>query len=93
MSGFRNFVNYRLRLLLHCGVAWPKSRRHLDPSPPTTHNCVEIPTTNSLIDQAGTINGIDYRAIGLTLDKMGLRGMGPKQIIEYVRTGTSTASR
>ena len=20
--GFRNFANYRLRLLLHCGVAW-----------------------------------------------------------------------
>jgi len=20
--GFRNFVNYRLRLLLHCGVTW-----------------------------------------------------------------------
>jgi hypothetical protein len=21
--GFRNFANYRLRLLLHCGVRWP----------------------------------------------------------------------
>jgi transposase len=21
--GFRNFANYRLRLLLHCGVTWP----------------------------------------------------------------------
>jgi hypothetical protein len=21
--GFRNFANYRLRLLLHCGVSWP----------------------------------------------------------------------
>jgi transposase len=21
--GFRNFTNYRLRLLLHCGVSWP----------------------------------------------------------------------
>jgi opine dehydrogenase len=54
---------------------------------------VATPTTSSLIDLAGTINGVNYRAIGLTLDKMGLRGMGPKQIIEYVRTGTSTASR
>ena len=24
--GFRNFTNYRLRLLLHCGVAWPAHR-------------------------------------------------------------------
>jgi transposase len=24
--GFRNFVNYRLRLLLHCGVSWPTHR-------------------------------------------------------------------
>jgi transposase len=24
--GFRNFANYRLRLLLHCGVAWPTHR-------------------------------------------------------------------
>jgi transposase len=24
--GFRNFANYRLRLLLHCGVAWQTHR-------------------------------------------------------------------
>jgi hypothetical protein len=24
--GFRNFANYRLRLLLHCGVAWQTRR-------------------------------------------------------------------
>jgi hypothetical protein len=24
--GFRNFTNYRLRLLLHCGVAWQTHR-------------------------------------------------------------------
>jgi transposase len=24
--GFRNFTNYRLRLLLHCGVTWPTHR-------------------------------------------------------------------
>jgi transposase len=24
--GFRNFANYRLRLLLHCGVAWQAHR-------------------------------------------------------------------
>lgn len=53
---------------------------------------VATPTTNALIDLAGTINGVDYRAIGLTLDKMALRDMGPEQIVEYVRTGTSAAS-
>jgi opine dehydrogenase len=53
---------------------------------------VATPTTNALIDLAGVINGVDYRAIGLTLDKMGLRNMGPEQIVEYVRTGTSAES-
>jgi transposase len=24
--GFRNFINYRLRLLLHCGVRWQSHR-------------------------------------------------------------------
>jgi transposase len=24
--GFRNFANYRLRLLLHCGVTWQTHR-------------------------------------------------------------------
>jgi transposase len=24
--GFRNFTNYRLRLLLHCGVTWQTHR-------------------------------------------------------------------
>ena len=24
--GFRNFANYRLRLLLHCGVSWQTHR-------------------------------------------------------------------
>jgi opine dehydrogenase len=48
---------------------------------------VAMPTTNALIDLAGTINSLDYRAIGLTLDKMGLHDMGPGQIGQYVRTG------
>ena len=26
--GFRNFDNYRLRLLLHCGVQWQTARPH-----------------------------------------------------------------
>jgi hypothetical protein len=35
--GFRNFENYRLRLLLHCGVEWPAhSTRRTNQRPPTT---------------------------------------------------------
>jgi transposase len=35
--GFRNFANYRLRLLLHCGIRWQTHRtarlRHRSPCP------------------------------------------------------------
>jgi len=31
--GFRNFANYRLRLLLHCGVRW-QTHRPQDARPP-----------------------------------------------------------
>jgi opine dehydrogenase len=53
---------------------------------------VATPTSKALIDLAGTVNGVDYRAIGLTLDKMGLRDMRSEQIAEYVRTGTPAKS-
>jgi hypothetical protein len=29
--GFRNFANYRLRLLLHCGVRWQTHRKTARP--------------------------------------------------------------
>ncbi len=38
--GFRNFANYRLRLLLYCGVDW-HTPRHPDPRAATTLSCVE----------------------------------------------------
>ncbi len=38
--GFRNFENYRLRLLLHCGVDW-QTPDETTPSPATTLGCVE----------------------------------------------------
>jgi opine dehydrogenase len=53
---------------------------------------VATPTINALIDLAGVVNSVDYRAVGLTLDRMGLHGMGPGQIAEYVRTGASAGS-
>lgn len=34
--GFRNFANYRLRLLLHCGVTWPDSPDRQTAKPPST---------------------------------------------------------
>ncbi len=39
--GFRNFDNYRLRLLLHCGVDWNHSAPDTTSSPLTTIDCVE----------------------------------------------------
>ena len=39
--GFRNFDNYRLRLLLYCGVEWNNSPSHTDRRQPTTLVCVE----------------------------------------------------
>ena len=39
--GYRNFANYRLRLLLHCGVDLAHSSRHPDPRAATTLSCVE----------------------------------------------------
>ena len=39
--GFRNFENYRLRLLLHCGVQWQDSTRCINAESPTTLRRVE----------------------------------------------------
>jgi Transposase len=40
--GFRNFTNYRLRLLLHCGVRWQRHRtaRLRSRSPRSVHRAV-----------------------------------------------------
>src|SRR5581483_10568727 len=54
---------------------------------------VATPVIGALIDLAGAINGVDYRATGLALDKMGLRGMTPEQIVDYVRPGRDEGPR
>jgi hypothetical protein len=33
------------------------------------------------------VNGVDYTADGLTLEKMGLTGMSPERILAHVREG------
>ena len=53
---------------------------------------VATPTMGALTHLAGVINNIDYERKGLTLDKMGLGGMRPDQITEYVHTGRRPAS-
>ena len=48
---------------------------------------VGTPTMEALVVLAGVINGVDYRSDGLTLERMGLRGMGPDDIGPYARSG------
>jgi opine dehydrogenase len=36
---------------------------------------------------AGALNGVDYRQSGLTLEKMGLAGLAPDEIVAYARHG------
>jgi len=42
--GHRNFTSYRLRLLLHCGIARDKVLTPRIRTRPTTHSCVEPDT-------------------------------------------------
>lgn len=46
-----------------------------------------LPTAEGLIDLAGAVHGVDYRASGRTLERLGLAGMAPGEIVEYVREG------
>jgi hypothetical protein len=41
----------------------------------------------ALTHLASVVNDIDYRREGLTLEKMGLDGMRPDNILDYVRSG------
>jgi opine dehydrogenase len=45
------------------------------------------PVTTAMTDLAAVFTGYDYRANGLTLEKLGLAGMSRDQIIEYATTG------
>ena len=53
---------------------------------------VATPTMGALTHLASVINNIDYERKGLTLDKMGLGGMRPDQITEYIHNGRRPAS-
>jgi opine dehydrogenase len=48
---------------------------------------VATPTMEALAVLAGVINGVDYRSAGLTLERMGLTGMGPDDIVPYAERG------
>ncbi|GAA4707282.1 NAD/NADP-dependent octopine/nopaline dehydrogenase family protein [Pseudonocardia yuanmonensis] len=48
---------------------------------------VPCPTMDALIELAGVLNGVDYRVTGLTLERMGLEGRSPEQMLTYVRDG------
>ena len=50
---------------------------------------VHTPTMDALIQLAGVVNQVDYRSAGLDLTGMGLAGMTPEAIVEFVRTGRS----
>jgi opine dehydrogenase len=49
---------------------------------------VRTPTMDALIHLAGVANGVDYRSVGLSLDRMGLADMAPERITAYARTGS-----
>jgi opine dehydrogenase len=48
---------------------------------------IETPVIDALITLAGAMNRVDYRERGLTLEKMGLAGIGPGRISEYLEQG------
>jgi opine dehydrogenase len=45
---------------------------------------VETPTTDAIIDLACAMCEIDFRAEGRTLDVLGLAGMSPEEMLDYV---------
>ena len=48
---------------------------------------VPTPTIDAVIHLASAATGIDYLARGLTLDRMGLAGLTPEQLMHFVETG------
>lgn len=48
---------------------------------------VPTPTIDALIHIASLVCKVDYKKIGLTVEKLGLAGMTAKQIVNYVTTG------
>jgi opine dehydrogenase len=54
---------------------------------------LRVPTPNirCLIDLASTIHGLDYMAIGRTIERLGLSGHTPGQILAHVAEGRAVA--
>lgn len=48
---------------------------------------VSMPTVQALIALASVISGQDYMQDGWTLEKMGLQGMTPEQVLHFVENG------
>ena len=51
---------------------------------------VQTPTMDALIVLGGVLNGRDYRAEGLTLERLGLAGVRPEDLDAYLREGIAT---
>jgi opine dehydrogenase len=49
---------------------------------------VETPTIDALIRLAGLAVGIDYMRDGLTLERLGLAGKSPSELLRFVQNGT-----
>jgi opine dehydrogenase len=47
---------------------------------------VATPTIDALVRLASLALGIDYRRDGLTLERLGLAGKSPKELLRYVWT-------
>jgi opine dehydrogenase len=48
---------------------------------------VETPTIDALIVLGGVLNGRDYRSEGLTLERLGIVGLSPSDLITYLHEG------
>jgi opine dehydrogenase len=48
---------------------------------------VETPTIDALIQLAGLAVGVDYARDGLTLERLGLAGKSPSDLLKFVEDG------
>ena len=48
---------------------------------------VETPVIDALVTLASAAVGVDFRNNGLTLERMGLAGLTPAQLKQFVQTG------
>lgn len=54
---------------------------------------VATPLMDSLITLGGALTGRDYRSEGLTLERLGVAGLGPEALSAYLRDGLEATSR